>query len=158
MVAITFYIARPRHLIKLRLHTVNKRRRMYWNYLERHPNHFPLHLTAEQEARDALAWFYLGTRFVLPSNQSQVLTPPQTISRRVPAALYHSQSRSARICSAQYPNLVVRSLPHQSTFLWTHCPRTSADSRDSSPGRTAFFSWLLKVLCTYVQCEHLSLT
>lgn len=36
---------------------------MYWNYLERHPNHFPLPPTAEQDARDALAWFYLGTRF-----------------------------------------------------------------------------------------------
>ena len=33
---------------------------MYWGYLERHPNHFPLPLTVEQEARDALAWFYLG--------------------------------------------------------------------------------------------------
>ncbi len=33
---------------------------MYWNYLERHPNHFPLPPTVEQEARDALAWFYLG--------------------------------------------------------------------------------------------------
>ena len=52
--------------MRFRLHTVNKRRRMYWNYLERHPNHFPLPPTAEQDARDALAWFYLGTRFFHP--------------------------------------------------------------------------------------------
>ena len=34
----------------------------------------------------------------------------------------------------------------------------SADSpqRGSSPGRTAFFSWLLKVVCTYVQCKSLT--
>jgi hypothetical protein len=36
---------------------------MYWNYLERHPNHVPLPPNAEQEARDALAWFHLGTAF-----------------------------------------------------------------------------------------------
>ena len=56
-----------------RLYAVNKRRRMYWNYLERHPNHIPLPLTAEQEAKDALAWFYLGIRFFIPLGQSQVL-------------------------------------------------------------------------------------
>ncbi len=33
---------------------------MYWNYLERHPNHVLLPPNAEQEARDALAWFHLG--------------------------------------------------------------------------------------------------
>jgi hypothetical protein len=33
---------------------------MYWNYLERYPNHVPLPPNAEQEARDALAWFHLG--------------------------------------------------------------------------------------------------
>ena len=36
---------------------------MYWNYLERHPNHVPLPPNAEQEARDALAWFHLGEPF-----------------------------------------------------------------------------------------------
>ena len=35
---------------------------MYWNYLERHPNHVLLPQDAEQEARDALAWFHLGIR------------------------------------------------------------------------------------------------
>jgi len=35
---------------------------MYWNYLERHPNHALLPPNAEQEARDALAWFHLGMR------------------------------------------------------------------------------------------------
>jgi hypothetical protein len=35
---------------------------MYWNYLERHPNHVLLPENAEQEARDALAWFHLGIR------------------------------------------------------------------------------------------------
>jgi hypothetical protein len=34
---------------------------MYWNYLERYPNHVPLPPNAEQEARDALVWFHLGT-------------------------------------------------------------------------------------------------
>ena len=34
---------------------------MYWNYLERHPNHVLLPPNAEQEARDALTWFHLGT-------------------------------------------------------------------------------------------------
>jgi hypothetical protein len=34
---------------------------MYWNYLERYPNHVPLPPNAEQEARDALAWFHIGT-------------------------------------------------------------------------------------------------
>lgn len=33
---------------------------MYWNFLERHPNHVLLPSNAEQEARDALAWFHLG--------------------------------------------------------------------------------------------------
>ena len=42
---------------------------MYWNYFERHPKHFPLPLTVEQEARDALAWFYLGDP--LPSSVGQ---------------------------------------------------------------------------------------
>jgi hypothetical protein len=55
----------------------------------------------------------------------------------------------------QYPESVVRSLtPIHDTMANRH----SADSRDSSPGRTAFFSWLLKVVCTYVQCKHLSFT
>jgi hypothetical protein len=42
---------------------------MYWNYLERHP-HFPLPLTVEQEARDALAWFYLGDPLLSPIGQT----------------------------------------------------------------------------------------
>jgi hypothetical protein len=33
---------------------------MYWNYIERHPNHVHLAPKVEQEARDALTWFYLG--------------------------------------------------------------------------------------------------
>ncbi|KAI9513182.1 hypothetical protein F5148DRAFT_1156722 [Russula earlei] len=50
---------------------VNKRRRMYWNHLERHPNHVLLPPNAEKEARDALAWYHLdnlrsGTRSTVP--------------------------------------------------------------------------------------------
>jgi len=88
---------------------VNKRRRMYWNYLERHPNHFSLPLTVEQEARDALAWFYLdnlkeGSRSTVPFSKQECEDLLRAISR------------------------------------------ISSDSGDSSPGRTAFFSWLLKVV------------
>ncbi|KAF8264942.1 hypothetical protein EI94DRAFT_1685987 [Lactarius quietus] len=86
----------------------NKRRRMYWNYLERHPNHFPLSLTAEQEARDALAWFYLdnlkeGSRSTVPFSKQECEDLLRAISR-------------------------------------------FTDPGDCSPGRTAFFSWLLKVV------------
>jgi len=55
---------------------VNKRRRMYWNYLERHPNHVLLPPNAENEARDALAWYYLdnlrsGTRSTVPFSKQE---------------------------------------------------------------------------------------
>jgi len=55
---------------------VNKRRRMYWNYLERHPNHVPLPPNAEREARDALAWFHLdnlrsGSRSTVPFSKQE---------------------------------------------------------------------------------------
>jgi len=96
---------------------VNKRRRMYWNYLERHPNHFPLHLTAEQEARDALAWFYLDNLKEGP--------------------------RSTVPFSKQECEDLLRAISQFSSY-----------SRDSSPGRTAFFSWLLKVLWTYRVSEQ----
>lgn len=90
---------------------VNKRRRMYWNYLERHPNHFPLPPTAEQDARDALAWFYLdnlknGSRSTVPFSKQECEDMMRAISRFSP------------------------------------------NSGDSSPGRTAFFSWLLKIVWT----------
>ncbi|KAH9045177.1 hypothetical protein EDB85DRAFT_2137274 [Lactarius pseudohatsudake] len=88
---------------------VNKRRRMYWNYLERHPNHFPLPSTVEQEAKDAIAWFYLdnlkdGPRSTVPFSK------------------------------------------HECEDLLRAISQISSDSRDFSPGRTAFFSWLLKVV------------
>ncbi|KAH9965722.1 hypothetical protein BC827DRAFT_760720 [Russula dissimulans] len=55
---------------------VNKRRRMYWNYLERHPNHVLLPPNAENEARDALTWYYLdnlriGTRSTVPFSKQE---------------------------------------------------------------------------------------
>ncbi|KAH8988605.1 hypothetical protein EDB92DRAFT_1871486 [Lactarius akahatsu] len=98
-----------------------------WNYLERHPNHFPLPSTVEQEAKDALAWFYLGTSFFPPLGQRQVLTLSQTNLK--------NGSRST-----------VPFSKHECEDLLRVISRISSDSRDCSPGRTSFFSWLLKVV------------
>ena len=104
-----FYSMWGLHLTDLRP-TVNKRRRMYWNHLERHPNHVLLPPNAEQEARDALAWFHLGIclPFFSGENSGSYLFPFKTTSSPELAAWYLSRSRSVKISWMQYLESVVR--------------------------------------------------
>jgi len=39
-------------------------RRLYWNYVQRHPSHIPTPIDAEREVTDALTWYLVGK----PSN------------------------------------------------------------------------------------------
>jgi len=96
---------------------VNKRRRMYWNYLERHPNHVLLPPNAEQEARDALAWFHLDN--------------------------LRSGSRSTVPFSKQECEDLLRAIS-----------RINSDFGDNSPGRTAFLSWILRVIWSFRVTER----
>ncbi|KAH9973085.1 hypothetical protein BGW80DRAFT_1500040, partial [Lactifluus volemus] len=97
---------------------INKRRRMYWNYIERHPNHVHLAPKVEQEARDALTWFYLDN--------------------------IRAGSRSTVPFSKQECEDLLRAIS-----------LINFDPGDNSPGRTTFFSWLLKVIWTYrVSSRH----
>ncbi|KAF8484550.1 hypothetical protein DFH94DRAFT_714429 [Russula ochroleuca] len=96
---------------------VNKRRRMYWNYLERHPNHVPLPPNAEQEARDALAWFHLdnlksGTRSTVPFSKQECEDLLDAISR------------------------------------------INSNLSESSPGRTVFISWILRIIWSFRVTER----
>ncbi|KAF8505975.1 hypothetical protein F5888DRAFT_1653380 [Russula emetica] len=91
---------------------VNKRRRMYWNYLERYPNHVPLPPNAEQEARDALAWFHLdnlksGSHTTVPFSKQECEELLDAISR------------------------------------------INSEWAESAPGRTAFISWILRIVWSY---------
>lgn len=57
---------------------------MYWNYLERHPNHALLPPNAEQEANDALVWFHLGTYLSFARGYFDVLHHSRQPQVRIP--------------------------------------------------------------------------
>jgi len=119
---------------------------MYWNYLERHPNHVPLPPNAEQEARDALAWFHLGENFSFRSyfgthtiSDNLRSGPRSTVpfSKQECEDLLRAISRiNCKVHNLYLPMV----LPHLSL---------SADLGDDSPGRTVFLSWILRVICTF---------
>ena len=46
-------------LLNLLNHPVNRKRRLYWNYLWNHPSHVPTPERAIPDASDALTWFYV---------------------------------------------------------------------------------------------------
>jgi hypothetical protein len=118
---------------------------MYWNYLERHPNHIPLPPNAEQEARDALAWFHLGTDLSFRSYFWDLI-PYKTTSGQDLVAPYLFRNRNVRTYFAQYPESIVS----RTAAAWLQFPTVlSADLGDDSPGRTVFFSWILRVICTF---------
>ncbi|KAF7355205.1 hypothetical protein MSAN_01436300 [Mycena sanguinolenta] len=58
------------------LRTLNRRRRLYWNFLWNHPSHAPLPSTALDQARDALIWYITdnlisGQRSVVPFSKAE---------------------------------------------------------------------------------------
>ncbi|KAI0321855.1 hypothetical protein OF83DRAFT_1097593 [Amylostereum chailletii] len=67
----------PRHL--------NRRRRMYWNYLQWHSNHQPCPEDAESEVKDALTWYQVdnlisGPRSVVPFSKEECRDLLQTLA------------------------------------------------------------------------------
>ncbi|KAJ6516023.1 hypothetical protein C8R45DRAFT_958497 [Mycena sanguinolenta] len=58
------------------LRTLNRRQRLYWNFLWNHPSHAPLPSTALDSARDALIWYITdnlisGQRSVVPFSKAE---------------------------------------------------------------------------------------
>ncbi|KAK7061609.1 hypothetical protein R3P38DRAFT_2830473 [Favolaschia claudopus] len=58
------------------LRTLNRRQRLYWNFLWNHPSHKPLPLRAINDARDAIVWYITdnlisGQRSVVPFSKSE---------------------------------------------------------------------------------------
>jgi hypothetical protein len=119
---------------------------MYWNYLERHPNHVPLPPNAEQEARDALTWFHLGEYFSFRRYFETHTIIDNLRSGSRSTVPFSKQECEELLCAISQINCKVQSLyftatpPHLSL---------SANLGDNSPGQTVFLSWILRVICTF---------
>ncbi|KAJ3827070.1 hypothetical protein F5880DRAFT_1475174 [Lentinula raphanica] len=114
--------------------TLNRRRRLYWNFMWTHPAHRPCPPRAVPDVCDALTWFYAdnlisGTDSVVPFSKEEC----EDLSRRV----------KELAC----------------TILFLKCTRKSAQHLFSAPcyeqssAKTSFLSWLLREICSFRNAE-----
>lgn len=86
---------------------MNRKRRLYWNYLWTHPSHVPTPERAIPDASDALAWYYV--RAIQPLQHFiSLITLRPTTSYLAQHHLYRFPNRNAKI----YPELFERCLVH----------------------------------------------
>ncbi|KAF9451631.1 hypothetical protein P691DRAFT_723639 [Macrolepiota fuliginosa MF-IS2] len=113
---------------------MNRRARLYWNYVWNHPVHIPTPKRATTEALDALTWFY--TDNLISSHKSTV-----------PFSKLECEDLLR----------IVHQLSGRSAFFHGEC-RSRLLSEDSTyghaPARTVFLAWILRESYKYRDAEN----